>query len=233
MLMRSFISSTIKAFRFNPNRWFLVYWLKSFIWIYKTPFKKPKIKVYFGKIAKGTPYFLPRKLKRVSKKERLERAQNYYDIYLSNLIEHKPYSSLKLNSKRKTIKDFLPLANEKVFVPRKFGINLVPLGWKTKFDDIRYEYNPAISFVAFKKQLYVEFTFEDTSENSNGLENECYWEAALFYRHRTPKKESTISRLVYCVFGNSVTWTWWDQDNQIIKVDYYNKIIKNKYLHNS
>ncbi len=225
--MLNFISSKIRGSSFNPNRWFLVYWLKSFIWIYKTPFKKPKIKVYFGKITKGTPYFLPRRLKKISKEERLKRAQNNYEIYLS-----KP--SLKLNSKRKTIKDFLPPANEKMFVPRKFGINLVPLGWKTKFDDIRFEYNPAFSFVAFKKQLYVEFSFENTSENSAGLENECYWEAALFYRHRTPEKESTMSRLVYCVFGNDITWMWTDQDNnQIIKIDYYNKIIKNKYLHDS
>ena len=217
--MLNFISSKIKKSSFNPNRWFLVYWLKSFIWIYKTPFKKPKIKVYFGKIAKGTPYFLPRRLKRVNKKERLERAQNYYEIYLSN-------PSLKLNSKRKTIKDFLPPANAKVFVPRKFGFDLVPLGWKTKFDDIRHEYNPAISFVAFKKQLHIQLYFGDSV-----VENDSYWEASLFYKYETPKKESKNFRLAYCVFNNSVTWSTGKGGGEEIKYfDYYTIFIKDKYF---
>lgn len=32
-------------------------WLK----IYRSPFKRPKVAFYFGKIKQGTPYFLPRK----------------------------------------------------------------------------------------------------------------------------------------------------------------------------
>lgn len=40
------------------------YWIKELIWVkaFFSPFKKPKIKFYFGDIAIGVPYFYPRKI---------------------------------------------------------------------------------------------------------------------------------------------------------------------------
>ena len=35
--------------------------IKEFISYFNTPFVRPKLKFYIGKVAVGTPYFLPRK----------------------------------------------------------------------------------------------------------------------------------------------------------------------------
>ena len=35
--------------------------IKEFISYFNTPFVRPKIKLYIGKVSIGTPYFLPRK----------------------------------------------------------------------------------------------------------------------------------------------------------------------------
>jgi len=36
--------------------------MKEFISYFNSPFKRPKLKLYFGKVAIGTPYFYPRRL---------------------------------------------------------------------------------------------------------------------------------------------------------------------------
>lgn len=202
-----------KFSKFNPLNWYFIYWIKSFIWIYNTPFKRPKFKVYFGERKMGTPYFLPRVTRKLTKEEKLKLIQQRID---NNPDKYK-------HTKHK---DLLPLYNNtRTYVDRKFGIDLVPLGWKTKFDDIRHEYNPAISFVAFKKQLHIQLCFGD-----DPIENDSYWEAALFYKHETPKKESRNFRLTYCVFNKGVTWSTGGGSEKIKYFDYYTIFIKDKYF---
>lgn len=40
----------------------------SFLKVYKSPFKRPKLKLYVGKVVIGTPYFLPRRWVKSEKK---------------------------------------------------------------------------------------------------------------------------------------------------------------------
>ena len=165
----------LKEFLKYDNIFARIYWfLKSFIGVYFSPFKAPKVLYYFGEITCGTPYFLPR----------------------------------KLNKKTKT------------YVPRKFGLDLIHLGWKTKWtaDDIRHEWNPAISFVAFGKQLYFQFSYDYLIED--------VWCAWLYYSKYTNKKLSKKDRLNQTIDNYSLTYTKYSKDNSPIVIDYYPKILK-------
>ena len=158
-----------------------LYWLikdLDFLRAYNSPFKAPKLKWYCGKVALGTPYFLPRKW--VKSKEK--------PGYL------KP-------------------------VPKKIGFDFVPLGWKTKYDSYRHEWNPMISFVFFKWQIAVTVTPEHDMH---------YWESWLYYTRET--KGSTKERIAQCREKAPCTWTSCEWGKEKRTTDYYNLILKNKWL---
>lgn len=150
----------------------------DFLRAYNSPFKAPKLKWYFGKVAIGTPYFLPRKW--VKSKEK--------DGYLTA-------------------------------VPRKIGFDFVRLGWKTKYDDYRHEWNPLISFVFFKWQIALMFIPDHDSH---------YWESWLYYTRET--KGTTKQRIAQCRKEAPQRWTTTESDGTRRTVDYYNKILKTKWL---
>lgn len=145
--------------------------------IYNSPFKRLKLKWYFGKIACGTPYFLPRRW-----------------------------------------------VNSKAIPIKFFGINYNGLGWKIKWSntDYRFEFNPGLSIVLFGLQLMV-WLLPNVGKDS--LEISSYWEAFLVYNNHTNKNLSVENRLKECRKLYSCTWS-----NNNSKTDYYNYILKKKYL---
>jgi len=146
---------------------------------YYSPFKPPILSLYCGKIALGTPYFLPRKWVKNKEKE------GYY----------KP-------------------------VPRKIGFDFVSLGWKTKYDDYRFEFSPMISFVFLKWQIAVTFVAPYDVDH--------YWESWLYYTRET--KGDTAERVAQCRKEAPQTWSTHHQDGTKETIDYYNLILKNKWL---
>ena len=73
------------------------------------------------------------------------------------------------------------------FLPRKwvknkpvpikyFGFNFTTLGWKTKWEDYRFEWSPSISLVIFGKQLFIEILPNIKTDDST-IAIDCYWEA--------------------------------------------------------
>jgi hypothetical protein len=149
----------------------------DFLRAYNSPFKAPKLKWYFGKIAIGTPYFLPRKW--VKSKEK--------NGYLTA-------------------------------VPRKIGFDFVRLGWKTKYDYYRHEWNPLISFVFFKWQIALMFIPDHDMH---------YWESWLYYTRET--KGTTKQRIAQCRKEAPQTWTSHSGDGKVT-TDYYDLILKTKWL---
>ena len=150
--------------------------MKNFEYIkaFNSPFKRPKLKWYFGKIAIGTPYFFPRVLDKKTRR----------------------------------------------FKPRKIGFDFVSLGWKTKWTstDYRFEWAPLISFVFFKWQIVVAIV---------APEQHHYWEAWLYYQHDT--EGTPKERIEQCKEGFPLDYTVSDGKTKT-KVNYYNKILKEKYL---
>jgi len=146
----------------------------EYIKAFNSPFKRPKLKWYFGKIAIGTPYFFPRVLDKKTRR----------------------------------------------FKPRKIGFDFVSLGWKTKWTDTdyRFEWAPLISFVFFKWQIVVAIA---------APEQYHYWEAWLYYQRDT--EGTPKERIEQCKEGFPLDYIVSDGKTKT-KVNYYNKILKEKYL---
>jgi hypothetical protein len=146
---------------------------------YNSPFKPLKLKCYFGKIAIGVPYFLPRKWIKNKEKEGYLKA-----------------------------------------VPIKFGFSSCGLGWKTKYDSYRFEYNPVWSFVAFGYQIALTFFAENADQ---------YWESFLAYYYETNKKLNVRERLDDCIKRFPQIWSKHSGDKEET-VNYWELILKDKWL---
>ena len=187
-----------------------------------TPFKTPQVSFYFGKIAVGTPYFLPRVWRRLTDEEVEEEIAKE----ITRISE--AYRKAGKGFKKFTVEEVDNLrtrfSRTRRARPRKFGFDIVGMGWKTKFDYYRHEWNPGISFVAFNRQINLTFGLKgDYSHNM------CYWEAFLYYDQETDKTKTKEQRLLDTMEQYSATWIS-RKDGVETKTNYYNHILKDKYL---
>lgn len=105
-------------------------------------------------------------------------------------------------------------------VPKKIGFDFISLGWKTKYDDYRFEWSPLISFVFFKWQVAVMFIAPEVDH---------YWECWLYYTRETDKKKSVEDRIAQCRKFAPCTWST-HIDGETSMIDYYDVILKDKYV---
>jgi hypothetical protein len=105
------------------------------------------------------------------------------------------------------------------FKPLTVGFSYCSLGWKTKWGDTdyRHEWNPILSFVFFGYQIALTFYSPYGSH---------YWEPWLYYEYATDKTKSKRKRIRQCRKKAPQTWTSSDEGT----VDYYERILKPKYL---
>ena len=199
----------------------LKYFIKDldFLRVYNSPFKAPKLKWYCGKIALGTPYFYPRKW--VNGTPKL-----IHDAVLKHIEKEKRYNELNPNHAR-TIKSYDELYEERksysYAVTKKIGFDFVSLGWKTKWrsNDYRHEWNPLISFVFFKWQIAIMMIPEHDMH---------YWESWLYYTRETDKSNTTAERIAQCRKEAPQIWTTHISDGVKEATDYYELILKKKWL---
>ena len=100
-------------------------------------------------------------------------------------------------------------------VSKKIGFDIVSLGWKTKYDSYRFEWNPIISFVFFKWQIAVW---------ANPNETDHYWECWLQYEYSTDKTKSIEERLIQARTDSPQIWT----SNKVSR-DMWEIVLKDKY----
>ena len=187
------IKHTIERFR----------WIKALF----SPFTPFKIKWYIGKTQVGVPYFLPRKFVPYTREEALKEAIKvtqrsgsiYYDKNPNTIVD-------KYMSYTKS-------------VPLKVGFSMCGLGWKTKYDEFRHEWNPVLSFVFFGYQIAMTVYHKHHSH---------YWESWLCYEYRSDKKKSKRKRIAFCRRKHPQTWVSGSGDNKVT-TDYWNLILKPKY----
>ena len=121
------------------------------------------------------------------------------------------------------------------FLPRKwvknkpvpikyFGFNFTTLGWKTKWEDYRFEWSPSISLVIFGKQLFIEIVPNIKTDDSI-IAMDCYWEAWLNYKYKLYKTKSIKERIEELQKVYSCTWG----NEEKGYTNYYPIILKNKY----
>lgn len=189
----------------------------DYLGVLNSPFKKLKLKWYFGEIKHGTPYFLPRKWVKCD----VDDAINAWE----KLSDNSRTIYLRKQSAISWIDNYVK--NRTKPVPIKyFGFNTCTLGWKTKWNDYRFEWSPCYSLVIFGKQLFVcVLPKMDEDYEDNFIRQNCYWEVYLTYKYRTDKSKSKEERLREVVKQYSCTWG----NEKKGYVDYYPLILNNKY----
>lgn len=148
----------------------------------KSAFVKPKKKWYFGKIIIGTPYFNPinycqsliyiRKLKLRSEKELKEYIRHH--PYAKPESDNYKYSNLPMV--RRSYFKIIKIFNKHYFIEWGWPIMFkkISLGWKWKYDDVRYEWPPMYQFWFFKWQIILSFHAPDNNDD-------LYYEMILHY----------------------------------------------------
>jgi hypothetical protein len=188
-----------------------------FLKVFLSPFKRPKIKFYFGKITFGTPYFYPRKWVKTSKKKAHEITLEKIKKFEEKSKKHPEYNHIP------TYEDiYKNVINSHHAVPKKIGFDFVSLGYKTKWshDDYRFEYGPLFSFVFFKFQFVIYLKVPEIN---------LYWEGWLFYENETDKTKSKKERIEYCKKNNPLNYIVSDGITNK-KINYYDIILRDKYI---
>ena len=182
-----------------------------------SPFKPFRLKWYIGKTAIGTPYFYPRRWIKATPKLANEAVLEYIE-------REEQYNKLNPNYARK-IRPYEVVYKEKMrykyAVPKKIGFDIVGLGWKTKWENYRFEWSPMFSFVFFGYQIAVTVIAPEMSN---------YWEAWLYYERNTDKTKSKSERIKQCRDEYPQIYTVHYKEGKEETVDYYDKILRKKYL---
>lgn len=180
----------------------------SFLKALFSPFVPFTIKMYYGPISIGVPYFLPRRWRNFTEEEAKEAAEKAVND--PQLIK-RTYNEW-LNTYRKYQKSEC----------KKFGIDLIGLGWKIKWTDkdYRFEWAPMLSIVGFKRQLCFFVVAPEPSQ---------YWESWLYYERNTDKTKSVRERVKQLREEFPQTWKLKTDKGETI-IDYYFLILKEKYI---
>jgi hypothetical protein len=194
----------------------------NYIKVFNSPFKRPKLKWYFGKIAIGTPYFYPRRWIKPTQQMLIDNAkQDIADRQRWNKANEKYGNTYKVIP---TIEELCEKKkNYKFPVPKKIGFDFVGLGYKTKWSDTdyRFEWGPLISFVFFKWQIAVMLKVPHP---------EHYWVCWLTYENDTDRDLlSTEARIKLAKEINPEVWTSSKGDGKKETICYWDKVLKDKW----
>lgn len=192
----------------------------NFLKVLNSPFKKLQLKWYFGEIKHGTPYFLPRKWVKCD----LEDGLKAWD----KLGEHSQKAYLRSQTQQEWIEKYTKSYTKPIPI-KYFGWHFTSLGWKTKWDDYRFEWSPSLSIVIFGKQLFISIlpNIEKYKMfNQDVMKIDCYWESWLHWEYNTDKNKSKEERFKELVYKQSNTWGS-EKDGW---TDYYYHILNKKYL---
>lgn len=187
----------------------------SFLSVLNSPFRGLKLRWYFGNIKHGTPYFLPRKWVKCNLDDGLK-AWNKLGKYSQNAY-------LRSQTQQEWVKKYTKTHTKPISI-KYFGWNFTSLGWKTKWDDYRFEWSPSISLILFGKQLFIEI-LPNIKTDDYTIAIDCYWEAWLNYKYKTDKSKSIEKRLEELQKEYSCSWG----DEEKGYTNYYPIILKNKY----
>lgn len=192
----------------------------KFLKTFNSPFKRPKLKFYLGKISVGTPYFYPRRWVKATPKLAHKATLEYIED-TENYNRRNPAYAHKIKSYDEIYQEKLGYTYP---VPKKIGFDFVSLGYKTKWHetDYRFEWRPVWSFVFYKWQIALMFI---------APEEHHYWEAWLYYENNTDKTKTIAERIEDCKNNFSLKCDVYRNDIKET-VDYYNNILKKEYLKN-
>lgn len=166
----------------------------------KGVFKPPVKKYYIGKILYGTPYFDPRnfcrtiiyirKLDLKPEEQRIEYAKKYPHLKDKDINK---FSNLPMVRRNKEWIKKIFKHHYFIQIGYPISIKSVKLGWKWKYDSIRYEWQPSFQIYFFKWQFVILW-------NSPDNDNDRYYEQILHYLKKANKDIKEAEK----------TWGWVD-----------------------
>ena len=161
---------------------------------------------------------------------------NSIDYKLSFMgVLNSPFKGLKLKWYFGKIQHGTPYFLPRKWVKTKKGFrspievkylwfDFITLGWKTKWNEYRFEWSPMISIVLFSKQVCIWF-IPNINLDEYRIALDCYWEAWLNYKYKTDKSKSVEKRLEELQKEYSCSWG----NEEKGYTNYYPIILKNKY----
>ena len=194
----------------------------GYLSVLNSPFVGLKLSWYFGEIKYGTPYFLPRKWVKPTKQMSIDWANKEIEELKTARYPNQRYLKMSFDELIEESKRF-----KHTKLIKYFGWNSTSLGWKTKWDDYRFEWAPCYSFVILGKQLFVYVLPKmNKLDKDLSIRQDCYWEAFLTYKYCTDKSKFKEERLKETIKQYSCTWG----NKEKGYTDYYPLILKEKYL---
>lgn len=171
----------------------------------KGVFKLPVKSYYFGKIRYYTPYFYPRnfnpsiiKIRKLELKSE-EKLREYNERFPH--LKNTPNSMFSNIPMVRRAKDYIIkfLGNYYfIEIGYPFKIVNVTLGWKWKYDSIRYEWFPSWQIWLFKWQFVIKW-------NAPCGDEDRYWEQVLWYLYGEGEKD---------IKKSEETWSWATMDGE-------------------
>ena len=162
----------------------------------KDVFVKPIKKYYFGRLMHGTPYFYPINFKKniISIRKLEPKTKDELDKIPKHLKKYYGYE-YKLPMVRRTKYWIVKLLNKAYYIEIGYPIKIhfTNLGWKTKWDDVRFEWCPQFSIFFFKWQFCIWCCSPDGN-------NDKYYEMMLHYLYKSDKNIKKAKE----------TWRWID-----------------------
>lgn len=168
-----------------------------------------------GKTAIGTPIFLPRKWIQATPKLA-------HEATLNHIQETESFNERNPDYKRR-VRDYQEVYQEKLKcsypIPLTIGFSSCGMGWKTKYDSYRHEWNPVWSFVCFGYQIALIFRPEHDMQ---------FWESWLAYSMETDKSKSPKERIKQAREEFPCRWSSYSGDEKVT-TDYWQLILKSRY----
>ena len=166
----------------------------------KGVFKQPVKKYYFGKIRFGTPYFFPRNFEKWIFSFRILREKSpedreQYAIKYPHLKNQEVNKFSNLPMVRRNRYTIFKLFGKYIFLSIGYPITIkrVQLGWKWKYDDVRYEWSPSFNIYFFNWQFCVFHKSPDRDDDR-------YYEMILHYLYSADKDIEKAEEI----------WNWTD-----------------------
>lgn len=166
----------------------------------KGVFKPPVKEYYIGKFAYGTPYFQPINYCDTIIKIRKLKFREVEDLFKYVVdyphLENRPesiYSNLPMVRRTKDWIKKTIFGDYLITIGWPFMIKQIPLGWKWKYESIRYEWYPMFQIYFFKYQFVIKWIAPDK-------DNDRYYEQILWYLKGSNKDLQKAER----------TWGWTD-----------------------
>lgn len=155
--------------------------------------------------------------------------KNLFSIILENPLEEYKLARKFFKFPRLKLSFHKQIPTKNSLDSKVFSIKCCSMSWKSKYNNLEFEYNPYIKIVLFNRwYIVLDFLAPDDGPNSEPM---CYWEGILSYmNHRYYNKdfgytikEKNEAECLYKAYKENI-WNGHDRDNRYTIIPYMNNM---------